>query len=133
MSKYLAFVIALLAAGVVSGEDSITFKEDTSEYILNFPLVKTCYEWRIDYTEPCPEGYGPIRVDTPTSDLKAQHDICEESIGVLIDCGRIVDTEVIPDWCNVLAEGCTKEVTWDGEWCRCPGLWSRTAEEPADE
>ena len=124
MSKYLAFVIALLAAGVVSGEEP--------EPHIHFPVVATCYEWRIDYTEPCPEGYGPIRVDTPTSDLKAEHDICEESIGVLIDCGRIVDTEVIPDWCNVLAKGCAKEVTWDGEWCRCPGLWSRTGEEPAD-
>ena len=50
--------------------------------------ITQCYEWWIgDSKDPCPEGYGEVIVNTPTSDLNELD--CKESIGILVVCGRV--------------------------------------------
>lgn len=51
------------------------------------PEIEWCYEFLYSHEDPCPEGYGPITINTPTSDDKAY---CKESFGAVIECGRVV-------------------------------------------
>ena len=58
---------------------------------LTEPSIDKCVGYTYGYRydgRPCPEGYGPVIVNTPTSDAKPW---CKESYGAVIDCGRIVE------------------------------------------
>lgn len=55
---------------------------------LTVPTIDKCYEYQYIHEKACPEGYGPVVVNTPSSDTKTW---CKESFGAMIDCGRVVE------------------------------------------
>jgi len=59
------------------------FNRDTYD-----PLIGLCYEWYYEHSEPCPEGYSKIIINTPTSDRVSE---CALSFGAVIECGRVVE------------------------------------------
>ena len=79
----LTFAAMLLVVGIgCTEEEKLVWPE-------GFPTITRCYEWWIgDSKDPCPEGYGEVIVNTPTSDLNELD--CKESIGILVVCGRVV-------------------------------------------
>jgi len=54
----------------------------------NTPTIDRCYEYLYSYALPCPEGYGRVVVNTPSSDRKHK---CKESFGAIIECGRVAE------------------------------------------
>ena len=84
MTKSLIVLGVLFVAAVAVGEEPSYL-----DAFLTVPHITTCYEWQIGAEELCPDGYGVVIVNTPTSD--SDKPWCDKSLGVIIMCGRVVE------------------------------------------
>lgn len=98
ISRWLGLLLLVLWAGFLGivfvaegGEVVAEDGEVVSGYnFFNYPFADVCHEYLYFHVAPCPEGYGRVVVNTPTSDRK---DGCKESYGVIIECGRVIESE----------------------------------------
>ena len=89
----VVFTVAALVLLTAQFYEEDEFQEEPHLTVnWNEPFLEMCTEFTYTYDEigetGCPEGFGRVVVETPTSERKPW---CRVSLGAVFDCGRIVE------------------------------------------